>query len=882
MLRTCKILIFIAAIAVSAIADTAENPVILENYAENPVIRFGDPVKIIIKLQNIDTKPLSISKSSLILKAEVFNAWNLGGSVAEEYLWASDQKSIDIAAGSVATITFIDATASVLSLGPITVSYSLQLGDLKLLRATPDQPEKRMVEVIPSLEAFFGNIPSVLRVKFDISPSELTQKVWAAKTREEMRQIYPQIRELIKLRANPKISRKERNLVANTFAYFGASRILLWELSLQDEDPDVRQEAVFSFWMSPSSTLNYFLDHFKKENNLPPWAVEIPPQDEGKLTESITKLTLDCLYDHDPKVRATAINILKHQRGNEAYLEEIRKRTADPAADVRIAALDFLANYGGNVIAAETILAALADEDEKVRNAAISALEESPQLPYFDSLEQAFPSVNGDLALRLMRLLFNYENVDLAKVFLNGFEKRTPAERLAIMTYIAGHVDNSALKLVDLGLQDKDETVQRAAWMRLAAFPKSTADLLLNVYVKQAPKSLMPLAKAVVREIETRLLFPFLGGTFVDQASASENIFPSQNGTVPMVSPDGQWVAYVETGWRRPGGSGGSGRSNLLSLTHAVRADGSEDRIVSDMFLVGWLADSKHIASSRDGFAAVTDLNGKPTIEFGSGRKGSEILPDLDWRNFELRRQLGSRMPHSKYVRYLLDRSSDEFGEDAAFSPDGQWLGPINNKGQALFIDSNDAQFVVKLSDSSHQQSTWSPDGKYVLTMVGPSAAILNFQTRDVRIIQDVNATPDDNFIESWDYRKARWNPWSKNGEWFAFVRKGQVWIMKPDGSGARQITFDGARKFFPTFSRNGKLIAYVATWHPDALSRSARPAPTDLWIVDIESGIAERATAPAPGKIYSLDWLDDCRLVFDRIDNSNDRISVLKTLALQ
>ena len=98
--------------------------------------------------------------------------------------------------------------------------------------------------------------------------------------------------------------------------------------------------------------------------------------------------------------------------------------------------------------------------------------------------------------------------------------------------------------------------------------------------------------------------------------SASESGFPSRNGTTPVTSPDGQWIAYVETGWGRPGGSGGFGRSNLVSISHVVRQDGTDDRVVSDMFVVSWLSDSQRVGTARDGFAAISNLNGNVVAEF--------------------------------------------------------------------------------------------------------------------------------------------------------------------------------------------------------------------------------------------------------------------------
>ena len=162
----------------------------------------------------------------------------------------------------------------------------------------------------------------------------------------------------------------------------------------------------------------------------------------------------------------------------------------------------------------------------------------------------------------------------MPEAFLGDFKSCNGEERLAILTLIAGHTDRAALDLIKLGLRDSDAAVQRAALVRLLAFSEATAVPLLESYLKQASESLHQLAQAVRSEIEKRSLFPFLGEASDTIASASETTFPSRSGTVPMVSPDGQWVAYVETGWHRPGGTGGMGRSKpgspiTAGITHA-------------------------------------------------------------------------------------------------------------------------------------------------------------------------------------------------------------------------------------------------------------------------------------------------------------------------
>jgi len=124
--------------------------------------------------------------------------------------------------------------------------------------------------------------------------------------------------------------------------------------------------------------------------------------------------------------------------------------------------------------------------------------------------------------------------------------------------------------------------------------------------------------------------------------------------------------------------------------------------------------------------------------------------------------------------------------------------------------------------------------------------------------------------MDSWSYRKCRWNPWSRDGHRLAFVREGQICMSNFDGNELRQLTFDRSRKCAPTFSPDGKRIAYVA-WQPDNRRHYTRYGPTDLWVVDVETTLSARVTAPASGGIHCLDWLDDNTLIFDRFEAGLD-----------
>jgi len=352
----------------------------------------------------------------------------------------------------------------------------------------------------------------------------------------------------------------------------------------------------------------------------------------------------------------------------------------------------------------------------------------------------------------------------------------------------------------------------------------------------------------------------------------------------------------------------------LLSLLHAVKSDGTNDRIVSDMFLVGWLADGARIASSRDAFAAVVDLNGSISAEFGEVLKkpytGTGLILDPPLPKGNNRSEGGVDMPHSKRIGAEVPSFSStdaavsffnkDDGEDAAISPDGRWLGPLVDKDTASFIDRDGHKIEMKLPQLAGlwgHRATWSPDGRYILingvhksnsgpnqSMVEPvKALIIEFASRSVRVIEDVDEVP---WVGEWDYRKGRWNPWARDSAHIAFVRRGQVWVSDASGSNQKQITFDSSNKVFPTFSPDGSRLAYI-TLQNDERKHYRRSGPTDLWVVDLATTISARLTAPAPGRIDSLDWFDIYTLIFDRVGpdgpiSTGKPISVLKTISLQ
>jgi HEAT repeat protein len=746
-------------------------------------------------------------------------------------------------------------------------------------------------------------------LSFEVPPTDLISGVWTARTEAQRNQIQPAFNEFLRLRAAAQAeestedgqsyeNRLSEECSTKTLFYMAGYALPLLERAAKDKDPFIREQAVLNYPYAAKAIdqLNSFIEALDKIGPRPRWATALT-KNRNRNQADWRSFAIDALKDVAPNVRAAAVKVLTKTHWdqyafdamqgsigdpdsspnpwlarNDAEQEVARPLgavmalNADPDPAVRTAVQDYLASFAGDPSAADAMAASLNDANKAVREQALSALLHSPEPPPLETIKRAFLLTKGPTAVGLIPLLFEQENAALPASLIQPFTARSLKERQAIMTTVAGHNDPATLELVKLGLNDPAPLVQRASLMRLLSFPATTAIPLLDSFTRSASAELRQVAQAVRQEIETRKLWPFLTGQRVDQISGSESAFPSQNGTMPVVSPDGQWIAYVETGWNRPGGSGGFGASNLLSISHAVRRNGDDDRIVSDMYLVGWLSDSSGVATARDSFAAVSDLNGKVVSEFGDPLEEeyrSSADPGGDWRQSELRQQFGGGMPHEKYIRTIQDT---DFSAARACSPDGKWYGPIRRGQKTYFLGADGNNKSLRLPVKPPRfgfDAIWSPSGRYLLLFEDEIWLIFDMQTEGVNRL----ASPDSD-----DFPGGRgWTPWSKDGSRLALLRDGQVWISGANGENGKQLTFDTTRKAAPTFSRDGRFVAYI-TWQDDNRLHYSRLGPTDLWVVDTETTLVTRVTAPSPGRINSFDWLDDHTLIFDRLERDDDK----------
>lgn len=321
-------------------------------------------------------------------------------------------------------------------------------------------------------------------------------------------------------------------------------------------------------------------------------------------------------------------------------------------------------------------------------------------------------------------------------------------------------------------------------------------------------------------------------------AQQQETLLFDLNAYQPVPSPDGKLIAYVLTGRKLDGGSGGFGRSNLQSDVKFCDPSGQTLESANiEGFLGEWLPDSSAVVGYRDWRFALFSPTGK--------RESDSMSQGRDMEALSLRMQ--ERVAYLSKVHKFVWIEYTDTGTilQTTVGPMAELEGmPVRTL--PVIVPSPDERYLA-IGEASRGGSLWVYDTvKETLANLG-----------------SLTIHPD----RDWDYIKPSWNPWFADGKHLAFFSGSSLYVTTPDGKERRKL-LQAEHGGLAIPSPDGTLVAY-ATFSPrpvkDRKDLNFWGAST-LWIVPSGGGAPTQITSASEDETYDLRWLTQDSLIFDRI----------------
>lgn len=340
-------------------------------------------------------------------------------------------------------------------------------------------------------------------------------------------------------------------------------------------------------------------------------------------------------------------------------------------------------------------------------------------------------------------------------------------------------------------------------------------------------------------------------------STGEELLSDTENGYDPHPSPDGSLIAYVRTGWGRAGGSGGVGRSNLLSEINVMDISGNiqTKEPLSDAFLYGWSSDGKSLNCFRDWQYSTVSLDGT-VLSTG------HVPPDADNLSRAERVSFSPRDNSVFWVQSYFKNVQKTQTSPGAVSISSDFVR------SAIQTPAQEVASYTSTPLNSESLLVPSPNDRYIA--VAPARMeghllVFDRQNGSWADLGKMTIHPDDN----WDYIKPSWDPWFADSTQLVFVTKDGIVKSSPDGHSKQLLVKPKEASGIPVPSPDGLQVAYV-TFEPRPMKvRNDLKfwGGTTIWIVSsLPNSKAMAVTTTNSDETYTVRWVNNNELVFDRI----------------
>jgi Tol biopolymer transport system component len=308
----------------------------------------------------------------------------------------------------------------------------------------------------------------------------------------------------------------------------------------------------------------------------------------------------------------------------------------------------------------------------------------------------------------------------------------------------------------------------------------------------------------------------------------------SDLGTNPAWSPDGRAIAFVRVSGELatlPAGGGSArvlnreavplsrpvwsrdGREILFASAitfgrfrlHPLGSTGARltplPGLAGNSFLAwpDWSPDGGRIAYVDDYRLVVAnaDGRGRRVLTSGAAVQDPAWSPDGSW--IAIRRAGDLFLITADGTRLHRITRTPHVEEESAWSPDGRWIVHVRRDrtrsvDRELWLVRPDGTGLRPLTDNVFEDTSpaWSPDGRRIAFVsgrtegsFGPELWMMNADGSGERRVQ---AAVSSDGRERWSDERPSWSP---DGRWILYESRADIWIVRPDGTGAIDLTPD-------------------------------------------------------------------------------------------